>query len=257
MYWGSIKFFLAVVCTTLSLQVSAGPIIGQYSLFVSNPDGDVDPVSNPFGDSWQDDQINLFGPPVINNFADGGYGVSFQNNLAADGYGSVTWQVTNNTGADLASRQIMGFLDADLDAGLYYEEYGTTEGVLSNDYNSWEIDEPGFFGAPPGDIYLYNLLLATLDNTNARPVSSPDDISLALGFLVTDWLAGETISATFNISSTLPTTTASLGQFSNVVGDVLYFSGSIQRAGAAPEPATLLLFALGCLGLVATTKNRM
>lgn len=89
----------------------------------------------------------------------------------------------NDTGGALSDVQFFSFLDAEIGEPIFFDEYGATAGNIgsgANDANpdSWEIDEPGFLS---GDIF-DNLSLGSLDNTNTIPISSPDDVSMALGF---------------------------------------------------------------------------
>lgn len=238
----------ALMFTAMSLDAVATPIeISQFSLFLSAPE--------LAADSFQDDQLGYFDPvfaPSVNTFGDGGFDVQFSSSLDSDSYGTASWLITNNTGGTISTSRVMGFLDADLGLNDYWNEYGETVGDVAGQYGSWEIDEPGYYF---GDIY-DNLLDGELDNSNAFSCGCIEDVSLALGFDVVDWLAGETIVATFDIGRVLGSGQAGLAQFDADTEDSLYFSGSVQRVSSVPEPGSLMLFALGSLGLLIARKTK-
>jgi len=242
----SIRLYVAFVLGVFSLNAAVASIyISQASLFLSES-----------GPSYQDDRLGDYDPifaPQVNTFESNGFGVVFDSNLT-NNLGTMTWSITNNTGGDVASSQLMGFLDADLGVetpGLgvlnYFDEYGEVFGPL----DSWEIDEPGFLF---GDIYQHLQDTGVLDNTNNVPVGSPEDVSLALGFEITNWLVGETIIATFLISEAL-NGQAGLGQFDTLTDDVLYFSGSVENIGVIPIPGSAGLMLSG-LVLLAVARYR-
>lgn len=95
----------------------------------------------------------------------------------------LTYVFTNSTGALVPGFKFMVLLDAEVGSEVFTDEFGSVSGVLGTGPgdslpDSWEIDEPDFVF---GDIFL-NLLDGSLDNANAVPASSPEDVSLALGF---------------------------------------------------------------------------
>jgi len=231
---------------TISTNLVAAPIeITQFSLFLSSQEIP--------GDTSQDDQLGDYSfDPAINTFGNVGFDVQFENNLNGDNYGSVTWRVTNDTGSAITNSRLMGFFDADLGLNEFWNEYGEVYGDVSNEYSSWEIDEPGYLF---GDIY-DNLKTGNLDDSNNVPLTWADDVSLALGFDISDWLAGDTIIATFNISEMLEAGQSGLAQFDLATQDKLYFSGNVQMESASvPEPNSLILFCAGLLGLLMTRKT--
>lgn len=133
-----------------------------------------------------------------------GLDITFSNDLDVNNFGTMTWSLTNNTGFDLTNLSLFGFLDAEIDEVIntFFNEFGTTSDLVlgggSGDglADSFEIDEPGFVF---GDI-IANLLAGSLDNTNAIQPALADDVSLALGFDVNTLLAGQVLTATFDIS---------------------------------------------------------
>jgi hypothetical protein len=233
------RFYAAVLLVAFSLNAAAVSIeITQSSLFLS-----VSPTT------YQDDELGYYDPvfaPKTNTFA-GGFDVSYSDNLDANNLGEMTWLITNNTGGTVSGARFMGFLDAEIGINQYWDEYGALVGDVANTYDSWEIDEPGYSF---GDIY-DNLQAGGLDNSNGVPASSAVDVSLALGFDIGDWMAGETIIARFLISGTSPAG-AALAQHDAVTGDVFYFSGSV---GLVPIPGSGGLMLSG-LVLLAVARYR-
>jgi len=161
----------------------------------------------------------------VNDVASAGFDVSFVNNLNADNFGSVTWSLTNRTGANLNNVSFFAFLDAEITetGNSFYNEFGervsvTGSGATDSAADSWEIDEPGFLF---GDIY-DNLLAGALDNINNVPNGLDDDVSLALGFDIGDLLMDQVLVATLTIS------TLNIGGLSHTDPDSLftyYFNG--------------------------------
>jgi len=250
-----IKLFTVLFLSAFSMNAAAVSIeIAQSSLFLSlSPD--------PLVTSLQDDQLGIYqsaadpsAPPKVNSFGGGGFDVSFTNAVnSSTNLGSLTWSITNSTGGDIANSQLMGFLDADIGGNEFWNEYGLQQGTFAAD-QSWEIDEPGWVF---GDIYDHLQDTGVLDNTNNVPAAFPEDVSLALGFNIVDWLAGETIVASFLIADTW-NGQAGLAQFD--VTDVnktdgLYFSASIENIGVIPIPGTGGLMLSGLI-LMAVARYR-
>jgi hypothetical protein len=221
-----------------SMSVGAVPLdIAQFSLF-----------SSIEGTVKQDDQLGFLGP-AINNTEESGLSVTFVNNLDSNNLGSVTWELVNNSGSDIASSSLFGFLDAEIGVGSYWNEYGNTFGDVDTYFNYWEIDEPGYVF---GDIY-DNLNSGSLDNTNSVDSISADDVSFALGFDIDNWLAGESIFASFTLSDSQNGLLAGIQQtdIDLVDANTFYFSGSIQREIAqVDEPSSIALLIIGLLSLI-------
>jgi hypothetical protein len=152
----------------------------------------------------------------------------------------------------IGTHYVATFLDHEIDevANTFFNEYGSAVGPVGTG-QTWEIDEPGFVF---GDIY-DNFLAGTLDNSNAIPIGSPEDVSMALAwaFSLTD---GQTATLTFNISETEPSGFF-LQQTDPDSAASIYFSSSllIEPTGPPGVPdggttgVSLLLGLLGLAGL--------
>ena len=134
---------------------------------------------------------------------------------------------------------------------FFTNEYGATSGTPAAG-QSWEIDEPGYVF---GDIY-YNVLDGTLDNTNALPAGSEDDVSMAIGwaFDIPDLALGGTEYATvvFDLSDTAPASGFYLAHNDADTQESVYFSSTL---AIVPVPGALLLAGIGS-GLVGLLNRR-
>ncbi len=92
---------------------------------------------------------------------------------------TLTYEFTNNTGGDITGLKFLPFLDAEIDESVntFFNEFAEISGVLGTG-QEFEVDEPGFLF---GDIF-DNLLDGNLDNTNALPSGSEDDVAMGLAF---------------------------------------------------------------------------
>ena len=114
--------------------------------------------------------------------------------------------------------------------------------------DSWEIDEPGFVF---GDIY-NNMQAGVLDNSVGT--ANPDDVSLALGFNIGDLLAGETLTAIFEISLT---DNGGLYHYDPDAQTGFWYNGSVAKAGVSvPEPSSFVLLAIGMLSMMFGLRRR-
>lgn len=170
-------------------------------------------------------------------------------NLAAfdttTGLGTVSIRVSG-----AGSHHVGLFLDHEIDEAFntFFNEYGGTSGSPSAG-QSWEIDEPGFRLANPGDIFA-NFGTGSLDGGNGVPATAPDDVSMAMAW---DFLlgAGETATVRFLLSDTAPGSGFYLAQTDPDSQLSVYFSSafSIQTDGQQlPEPASMALAGLALLG---------
>lgn len=162
--------------------------------------------------------------------------------LDANGLGTLTFTIT---GAGSHSFSAMFDFEFDEPNNTFFNEFGSTGGTLAAG-QSWEIDEPGYVF---GDIY-DNMLANTLDNTNAVPAGSEDDVAFALGWSFS-LAAGQTATITLVLSDVLNTSGFYLQHTDNEVGPNFDLSESVYYWSElkidAPEPGSLAL--LGFLGL--------
>lgn len=123
-----------------------------------------------------------------------GLGFAFNADLSPDQSGLLlTYTFTNSSQDTFASVRFFSFVDAEIDVPInnYFNEAGTVFGKIGSgpsdsDPDTWEIDEPGYVF---GDVFS-NLLLGSLDNSNAVAPDSPEDVSLVLGFYLGDLRPG-------------------------------------------------------------------
>lgn len=195
-----------------------------------------------------------------------GLNYNFTSALSADATDlMLRYTFVNNTGSFLSNIRFLVFLDAEIDepTNTYFNEYGevlgiTGAGAADADADTWEIDEPGLVF---GDIFNH-LLNGILDDTNALPSGSPDDVSLTLGFDLGNLAPWATTMVNVHVSEDGDT----IGSLALVQRDsdpgsvtVITVSGQSVVAATVPEPATGLLFGGGLMALLALNRcrNRM
>lgn len=236
---------LALACAG---RAAAGPIdIFRFSSFISS--------STLGGTSLSDTRIGVGG----SEFAANGFAVSFGDGLNGDNLGTLSYSITNNTGMDLVDAMFFGYLDADLDETLnsFFNEIGDASGLAlgggAGDMlaDAFEIDEPGFAG---GDIFA-NLLAGMLANDNAVGAGNPDDVALALGFELGTWAAGQTLTATFDISLT---DNGGLFHYDPDSDFGFFFNGSagLSTVSTVSEPGILGLVGVGLILLLGSRRLR-
>lgn len=164
--------------------------------------------------------------------------------------GTLTWS-TNAAGA----HSFLAFFDYEIDESTngFSNESGSTQGTPSAG-QTWEIDEPGFVF---GDIYT-NLHNNSLDNINAIPAGSEEDVSMAMGW---DFIlaAGDIATITLTLTDLMPQSVFYLAQFDPESQKSIYFTGDlvIQNGNPEiPEPATLLLMGTGLAALFGGRRKR-
>jgi hypothetical protein len=150
------------------------------------------------------------------------------------------------------------FVDHEIDEAIntFFNEYGAPVNTPSL-IQTWEIDEPGF-GPPFGDIYDHflasNAVVSALENANGVPSTTPNDVSMALGWNL-DLTAGQQAIVTFLLSASPPSTGFYLEHIDPDSDAAIYFSSSarINPTGVADGGATLplLLAGLASLGFAA------
>jgi hypothetical protein len=140
------------------------------------------------------------------------------------------------------------FVDHEIDEPLntFFNEFGSVSGLPAAG-QSWEIDEPGFVF---GDIFA-NFLASALDNTNGVPAGSPDDVSMAMGW-VFHLPAGMPAKIKFTVSTLAPAGFF-LSHTDPASDFTIYFSSNLN---VVPEPGTIVLMSSGLVGLLALGRKR-
>lgn len=250
------KKIISMAALTLALNSAQAGSIGIFELssFIN-----ADEIA---GDSLIDRQLFSSSLSPINQLGSNGLSVAFTNNLDANNIGSVSWLITNNTGATLNNVEFFGFLDAEIDepSNTYFNESGDVSSLIlgsgSGDSlaDSWGIGDPFF------DDIFQNLLDATLTNVNTVPAGSEGDVSLALGFDIGMLNIGESFGVFFDIALT---DNGGLRQFdsdsNDGQGSELFFNGARQDLTTpvpVPTPTTLSLLGLGLLGFRLFSKRK-
>lgn len=115
----------------------------------------------------------------------------------------LTYSFTNSTASTFSDLRFFVLLDADIDeqANTFFNEFGTVQGAVGHGAgdaapDQWQIDEPGF---QTGTL-LRNIFLGSLNNSNAIPQITPDDVALSLGFSLGSLKSGQATSVQVMIS---------------------------------------------------------
>lgn len=181
-----------------------------------------------------------------------GLGLAFSSTLLdADSTLRLRYDVTNQGAAAVTGLSFLSFLDAEIDetTNTFFNEYATTAGALAPG-EGYEVDEPGFAF---GDIFDH-LLAGSLDGTNAVGIASPDDVSMALSFLIASLAPGQTARFDLFVSQNGTATGLRIDQLDVDPGSTtaITFSGV---ASVVPEPATAALLGLGLTVLAARARR--
>ena len=191
------------------------------------------------GDSWAESVVDMpIGDPA-QSFASQGLSLTYTNGLDLDNIGTVVWTVENTSGSAIDDFSLFSYLNADIDfaTNTFFNEHASYVGNTTA--QSYEIDEPGYVF---GDIF-DNLLLGELDNSNAVPLQTPDDVSFALGFDLGRFEAGEMLQVTVDLSLN------NIGGIMHADSDSnfsYYFNTTVTRSVVTvSEPASFALFVIG------------
>ncbi|MGA1840289.1 MAG: PEP-CTERM sorting domain-containing protein [bacterium] len=165
----------------------------------------------------------------------------------ASDLGILTWTT------DIAGpHTFIAFFDYEIDEAIntFFNEYGAANGTPDTG-QSWEIDEPGYLF---GDIY-DNLLTGSLDNTNAVPSSTPDDVSMAMGWNFTLDPLYESATVTLVLSDIIPRSGFYLSHTDPESDDCTVYYSSSLKMNPIPEPGTFILFLFGLAGFFGIKKK--
>jgi hypothetical protein len=198
-------------------------------------------------------------------------GANFTASLNSQNLGAISATYTNAGTTALSNVRLVAFADLDIERNNngFSNEFGnfvslaTPPGAPAGAIaaTSWEIDEPGFLF---GDI-LTNTMNAALDNFNAVPNSTPDDVSLALQFPVGALAPGQLFNAQLRLDTT---NIGGLRQTDPDSSITIFFNGFVAKSSAPPpappppptpeipSPSSLPLLLLG-LGLTFACRRQL
>lgn len=171
----------------------------------------------------------------------------------------LSYELTNTGTSVFSDLSFLFFLDAEIDEPVnsVLNEYGAVSGSVGAGAadpgpDRWEIDESGFAFSDIFD----NLLLGTLDNGNGVPLDFPEDVAMALEFLLGDLAPTSSIAVNVMISEDGD----SIGPLILTQHDTDPGSSTVISLSGGPVPAaappTPLLMVLGSILLAVWHRFR-
>jgi hypothetical protein len=226
-------------CPTITFGADSQGLIYQMDGFVNASNTDWSGPSTPSGTSRQ----LTDGPPT-------GVGYTFTAVQPTTHQLLLTYQFVNNTAQTLTNFQFMYYADPDIGSN-FADEWATVAGSPGFGLTSYQVSDPTFSSM------FTNLDNGTLNNTNEEPITSPGDVSTALGFKLVALGIGE--NATFQVlmSDDLSSIgSLSVTQQDSIYADTLTLSGRVVTPQPAPEPSSLVLYATGLVLLAVALGKR-
>ncbi len=179
--------------------------------------------------------------------------LAFDFSAALYGSGGIllTYELENVSGAAVDDLVFLSFLDAEVveTTNTFFNEHAEVSGSAAPGQGH-EVDEPGFVF---GDLFA-NLLSGALDDSNALPSGSPDDVAMALSFAFPTLAPGARARIDVLISEAGESLSGIvLTQLDPDNPTTITYSG---RARLIPEPATATLLGLAWAWLMVGRRDR-